>query len=64
MDVTPTAAESAVNRNDPGRADLAQGDPIVQPMKRDRATHSTNAYRSGTPAGKTSTCPARATDIQ
>ena len=31
MDVTPTAAESAVNRDDPGRANLAQEDPLVQP---------------------------------
>ena len=33
MDVTPTAAESAVNRDGPGRADLAQEDPLVQPDK-------------------------------
>ena len=33
MDVTPTAAESAVTRDDPGRGDLAQGDPLVQPDK-------------------------------
>ena len=33
MDVTPTAAVSAVNRNDPGRTDLAQEDPLVQPDK-------------------------------
>ena len=31
MDVTPTAAESATNRDNPGRADLAQKDPPVQP---------------------------------
>ena len=31
MDVTPTAAESAVNRDNPGQANLAQGDPLVQP---------------------------------
>ena len=31
MDVTPTAAESAVNRDDPGRAKLAQEDPLVPP---------------------------------
>ena len=31
MDVTPTAAESAVNRDDPGRANLAQEDPLVPP---------------------------------
>ena len=30
MDVTPTAAESAVNGNDPERTDLAQEDPLVQ----------------------------------
>ena len=33
MDVTPTAAESAVNPDDPARADLAQEDPLVQPNK-------------------------------
>ena len=33
MDVTPTAAELAVNRNDPRRADLAQEDPLIQPDK-------------------------------
>ena len=33
MDVTPTAKESAVNRNDPRRTDLAQEDPLVQPEK-------------------------------
>ena len=31
MNVTPTAAESATNHDDPGRADLAQTDPLVQP---------------------------------
>ena len=30
MDVTPTAAESAVNRENPGRASLAQKNPLVQ----------------------------------
>ena len=33
MEVIPTAAESAVNRDDPGRADLAQEDPLVQSDK-------------------------------
>ena len=31
MDVTPTAAESATNHDDPGRANLAHKDPLVQP---------------------------------
>ena len=31
MDVTPMAAESAINHDDPGRANLAQKDPLVQP---------------------------------
>ena len=31
MDVTPTAAESAIKYDDPGRANLAQKDPLVQP---------------------------------
>ena len=33
MDVTPMAADSAVNGDDPGRANLAQEDPLVQPDK-------------------------------
>ena len=31
MDVTPTAAESSTNHDDPGRAHLTQKDPLVQP---------------------------------
>ena len=31
MNVTPHAAESATNHDDPGRAELAQKDPLVQP---------------------------------
>ena len=31
MDVKPAAAGPAVNRNDPGQADLTQEDPLVQP---------------------------------
>ena len=31
MDVKSAAAEPAVNRDDPGRTDLAQEDPLVQP---------------------------------
>ena len=31
MDVTPTAAESATNHDDPRRANLAQKDPLAQP---------------------------------
>ena len=31
MDVTTTAAESVINRNNPGRANLTQEDPLVQP---------------------------------
>ena len=31
LDVTPTTAESAKNHDDPGRADLAQYEPLVQP---------------------------------
>ena len=31
MDVTPTAAQSAINHDNPGRANLAQIDPLVQP---------------------------------
>ena len=32
-DVTPMAAGLAVNRDDPGRVNLAQEDPLVQPDK-------------------------------
>ena len=31
MDVKPMAAEWAINHDDPGRANLAQKDPLVQP---------------------------------
>ena len=33
MDVTPTSAESTVNRDDPVRADFAQEDPLIRPDK-------------------------------
>ena len=62
MDVTPTAAELAINHDDPGLANLAGKDPLYNPTMRGRATHSSNACRSGTPAGKTSTCPTHAID--
>ena len=31
MEVTPTAGESAINHDDPARANLAKKDPLVQP---------------------------------
>ena len=31
MDVTPTAAESAMNHDNPGRANLVRKDPLVKP---------------------------------
>ena len=31
MGVTPTTADSAINRDDPGQANPAQKDPLVQP---------------------------------
>ena len=68
MDVKPAAAKPTVNRDDSRQADLAQEDSLVQPDKlsttRDRATHSTNACRSGMPTGKASTCLADAADTQ
>ena len=64
MDVKPVAAGPAVNEDEPRQADLAQEDPLVQPDNRDRATHSTNAHRSGTPARKASNCSAHAADTQ
>ena len=33
MDVPPAAAESAANRDDPRRANLAQEDPLIRPDK-------------------------------
>ena len=57
MNVTPQAAESATNHDDPRHANVAQRDPLVQP-------HSSNARRPGTPAGKASTYPAPATGAQ
>ena len=50
MDVTPTAAESARNHDDPGRAGLAQKDPLVQPSN--ARPHNTLQQRLLT--GKTS----------
>ena len=64
MDVTPTAAHSAINHDDPGRASLAQKDPLYNPTTRGRATHPSNACRSDTPRGKTSNCPTHATDTR
>ena len=55
---------SAINHDDPGRANVAQKDPSYNPRMRGRATHSSNACRSGTPAGKMSTCPTHATDTR
>ena len=64
MDVTPTAAHSAINHDDPGRANLAQKDPLYNPTTRGRATHPSNTCQSDTPTGKTSTCPTHATDAR
>ena len=64
MDVTTTAADWAINHDDPGRANLVQKDPSYNPTTRGCATHSSNACRSGTPTGKTSTCPTHATDTR
>ena len=62
MDITLTAADSAINHDNPRRANLAQKDPFYNPTTRGRATHSSNACQSGTPTGKTSTCRTHATD--
>ena len=48
----------------PGEPTLPKRTPSYNPTTRDRATDSTNACRSGTLAGKASTCPAHATDTQ
>ena len=42
MDVTPTAAHSAINHDDPGRANLAHKDPRYNPTAHGRATHPSN----------------------
>ena len=64
MDITPTAAHSAPNHDDPGRVNLAQKDPPYNPTTPSRATHPSNTCRSDTPTGKTSTCPTRAADTR
>ena len=61
MNVTPTAAHCAISHDDPGRANLAQKDPSYNPTTRGRATHPSNACRSDTLTGKTSTCLTHAT---
>ena len=61
MDVRPAAAGPVVKRGDPRQADLAPSDNRTTP---DRATHSSNACQSGTPARKASKCPAHAADTQ
>ena len=52
MDVRPTAADSAIKNDSPRRTNLAQRDPSYNPATCGRATLSSNACRSGTPAGK------------
>ena len=47
-----------------GELTLPRRTPSYKPTKRDRATHSTNTCRSGTPTGKASTCLAHATHTQ
>ena len=64
MDVARTAAHSAINHDDPGRASLAQKDPSYNLTTRGRATHPSNACRSETPTGKMSTCPTHAKDTR
>ena len=52
IDITPTAANWAIRTLS------------YNPTTRGRATHSSNACRSGAPTGKTSTCPTHATDTR
>ena len=60
MNVTPQAAESATNHDDPGRADLIQKDPLVQPNNaRPRNTlqqRPSNGHTSGEGVNLPSTC--------
>ena len=46
MNVMPQAAESAGNHDDPGRADLAQKDPLLQPNN--ARPHNTPQQRPST----------------
>ena len=64
MTVTPAAAGSATNHNDPDRADLTQQDPLYNPATRGRATCYGTTRRPDTSAGTASTCPARTTDTE
>ena len=64
MTVTPAAARSATNHNDPDRADLAQHAPSYNPATRGRATCYGTTRRPDTPAGTASTCPARTADTR
>ena len=64
MTVTPAAAGSATNHNEPDRADLAQQDPSYSPATRGCATCYGTARRRDTPARTASTCPARTTGTQ
>ena len=57
--VTPPAAESATNHDDPGQADHPETDHLVQPSN--APPRKTLQQR---PAGKASTYPARATGTQ
>ena len=60
MNVTPTAAESATNHNDPGRADLAQKESLLQPNNaRPRNTlqqHPSTGHTSGEGVNLPGTC--------
>ena len=63
MNVTPQAAESATNHDDPGRADLAQKNPLVQPNNaRPRNTHQqrpSTGHTSGEGVNLPGTCNGR-----
>ena len=64
MTVTPAAAGSATNHNNPDGADLAQQHPSCNPATRGRATCYGTTRQPDTPAGTASTCPARTTNTQ
>ena len=50
MGVKPAAKRPAINRDEPGQADLTCQSPPHNPTKHDRATQSADACRSDAPA--------------
>ena len=64
MGVKPMATRPAINRDDPGRADLTRESPTHNPTTQDSATHSADACRADAPARVTPGCPTYAAGTQ